>query len=471
MSYRHQVFLSHSHDDDAFAKSLARMLKDAHLEVWIDDYGIGVGDEILPAVEKALEESQHAIFVVTESWLQGKWTKWEVKHFDSLRKAGTDRRMVIPILRGVEELPPYFDDVHFLRWSAEDDARPDALFWQLFCGLTGQKRGEDEGEWAEKGRRQRGLGPERGPVLNVRTPEDANFKTAKRSQWGGTNYALSCDRFTQWGVLSTELGNPNDEAIFVVGPHGRAHDRFLQRVEEHSGYPDDQIKPVKWSKRQRTITKRAFKDRLARAVGCKDLDEKLDERLEVKLADALQTHNLLLLHRPVCTREIRNETFVSYYTEVLPELIARVRRRKELLANARTGENREDHGVKIIQAIAWDEPSPLQRRLVGLLHRLGIGGKWARRAGEYQEARATLERICNQAGKQGLTVLSLQELEEITREHVVELSRRLPVKLLKPEERDDFVEDVMASARDSDQIFNKITEWLKEDDDEGDSSV
>jgi hypothetical protein len=446
-------------------------LKDAHLEVWIDDYGIGVGDEIRPAIEKALKESQHAIFVVTESWLQGKWTKWEVKHFDSLRKASTDRRMVIPILRDIAELPPYFDDVHFLRWSAADDAQPDALFWQLFCGLTGQERGEDEREWAEKGRQQRGLGLERGPVLNVRTPEDANFKGAKRVQWKGMSYALSCDRFTQWGVLSTELGNPNDEAIFVVGPRGRAHDWFLKRVEEHSGYPDGQIKPVKWSKKQRAITERAFKDRLARAVGCKDLEERLDETLEVRLADALQTHNLLLLHRPVCTREIRNESFVSYYTEVLPELIARVRRRRELLAKARTGEDREDHGVKIIQAIAWDEPSLLQRGRAGLLHRLGIGGRWARRAREYEEARATLQRICREAGMQGLTVLSLQELEEITREHVVELSQRLPAKLLKPEERDDFVEEVMASAKDSDQIFNKITEWLKEDDDEGDSSV
>lgn len=456
----YDIFLSHSHVDNAFAKQLAGLLKAAHLSVWIDDYGMRPGDEVEPILKKALEESRHAVFVVTKAWLDGRWTRGEVEYFLRLRQTSEERRVLIPLLRGVEELPLYLTGIHYLPWSAENDAEPYALFWQLLCGLTGQELGNDENEWAEKGRRACGLGPNRGPVLLERTPEEASFKASKRIQWGGEQYALSCDRSEQWGDLSTEVVNPNDEAIFVVGPQGRAHDRFLQRIELCLDYPDDRIKKVKWSKKKRAMTQRAFKARLARAVGCKGDDENLDAELEAMLADALRVHNLVLLHRPVCTHEIRNESFVSYYTEVLPELIARVRRR--------AGKDRG--GIKIVQAVAWDEPSPLKARLAGLLRRFGMGGTWVRRAREQREARGALERICREAEARGLTVLPLRELEEITKEHVKELSRRVPAKFLKPEDREEFVEDVM-HGKDSDQVFTRITEWLKEDDDEGGSQL
>ena len=421
LDFKHNIFLGHSSEDDTFAKMLAGMLRAVHLSVWIDNYKMRPGDEIHVVVRKALEDSEHAIFVVTESWLKSRWTRSEAERFLRLREAsGEQRRALIPLLRGDEvlELPAYFTDIHYLKWSAGDDAAPDALFWQLLCALTGNELEGDESHWAEEGRRARGLGPDRGPVLAERTPADSGFKASIRVQWGGMQDALSCDRNIQWGELTSEIANNRHEAIFVLGPQGRAHDRFLDRVQECLAYPEDCIRKVEWSKRSRTLTLGTLKSRLAKAVGC----EGEEERLEEKLVSAVRAHNLVLLHRPVCTHEVRNPFFIDYYTQLLPELITGVDRRERDRAGA----------IKIVQAVAWTEAP--------------------------DEAQEAIERIRKEAGERGLIVRPLSELDEITEKDVEKLKELLP-----PEDRESFVREVMFQAKDSDQIFARLMEWLKED--------
>jgi tetratricopeptide (TPR) repeat protein len=103
------LFLSHSGADSAAAKELARRLREAGLEVWLDLDHIQPGDAWMTALEEALQRASAFAVYVGSSGIQ-RWVDREVRV--ALERSTADPRFrIIPILgagaAGPEALPSF----------------------------------------------------------------------------------------------------------------------------------------------------------------------------------------------------------------------------------------------------------------------------------------------------------------------------------------------------------------------------
>jgi ABC-type branched-subunit amino acid transport system substrate-binding protein len=58
------VFLSYSHEDQAWAKAFAEALKEKGISLWFDEWELRPGDDVTEAMERALRESGAMVFLV-----------------------------------------------------------------------------------------------------------------------------------------------------------------------------------------------------------------------------------------------------------------------------------------------------------------------------------------------------------------------------------------------------------------------
>jgi hypothetical protein len=108
-----RVFISHAHDDDAFAARLAADLRSADIDVWIDDKEIAYDDFVMK-ISEGLEGRQWLILVMTPASLRSQWVRREVNAALNLVEKGR-MRGVIPIAAmpfNEREVPALWDSLH-----------------------------------------------------------------------------------------------------------------------------------------------------------------------------------------------------------------------------------------------------------------------------------------------------------------------------------------------------------------------
>ena len=72
-----QVFISYSRKDLEFVQRLANDLKAADFEVWYDLSGLEAGTRWGTEIQKAIEESQHFLVVLSPNSVQSDWVERE----------------------------------------------------------------------------------------------------------------------------------------------------------------------------------------------------------------------------------------------------------------------------------------------------------------------------------------------------------------------------------------------------------
>jgi hypothetical protein len=97
-----RIFVSHSHEDDAFCRALVAGLRQAGADVWYDEHNLGSG-QLLDTVERELRERPVFVLVLSPAALQSPWVRDETKWaFTRLRRDPS--RILLPVLaRTVEE--------------------------------------------------------------------------------------------------------------------------------------------------------------------------------------------------------------------------------------------------------------------------------------------------------------------------------------------------------------------------------
>lgn len=90
------VFLSHSSKDKDFVRRLAHDLEQEGIDVWIDEEGLHVGDNL----SKILSKIKEATFIVVVMSLSAQQSDWVRREIDLARNMGNIR--VLPIL--IEEI-------------------------------------------------------------------------------------------------------------------------------------------------------------------------------------------------------------------------------------------------------------------------------------------------------------------------------------------------------------------------------
>lgn len=94
MSY---IFLSHSHQDKAFARCLAASLRHAGHIVWIDEAEILVGDSLIDKIREGLDKVDYVVALLSETSIASEWVKKELD-IAMNREIGSKRVIVLPAL-------------------------------------------------------------------------------------------------------------------------------------------------------------------------------------------------------------------------------------------------------------------------------------------------------------------------------------------------------------------------------------
>lgn len=93
----YDVFISHaSEDKEAFVRPLAERLRDAHIEVWYDEFSLRVGDSLRRSIDRGLAQSRFGIVVLSPHFFEKQWSQWELDGLVSRQMASSDN-VILPI--------------------------------------------------------------------------------------------------------------------------------------------------------------------------------------------------------------------------------------------------------------------------------------------------------------------------------------------------------------------------------------
>jgi hypothetical protein len=361
-----QIFISYSHNeaDTPIACFLAAGLRAAGYTVWHDESSQPAGEALQADIEAAILASDCAIFIVSNFWLQSRWSRLELNRFD--RRREQVRR--VPLFRLPREqlkLPMELIDLKGITWL-EDDSHHDARFWEVYCAVTDRLPGPKERWGAEGERIQKGLVPP--PVVRAVAP---------------TLESLRCNRGVQWSRVTDVTPEPSHDLLIVPGAIGQAHEHFNRRIRELlTPLPPRSIVSVHW--RQRPASQEEYLTMLAANMGVARAS------LGHELAERMSDSNVVLLHRCISARYV-DPPLVSYYTTWLPALIDEIKPRMSL---------------KCVQPVAW---IPEQGTVARMLTWLRVKPAAA------DEARPDAERLITAIRESaGLRGIRLQDLSDIT---------------------------------------------------------
>lgn len=106
------VFVSHSSQDDAFAKQLSEDLDLVGHTPWIDDIDVRPGQSIVSSIQDGISKSKYALVVLSQSAVKSRWVdaEWKEKLWDTI--TGHKIR-VIPVLREPCDLPLFLRSLRY----------------------------------------------------------------------------------------------------------------------------------------------------------------------------------------------------------------------------------------------------------------------------------------------------------------------------------------------------------------------
>lgn len=99
----YDVFVCHaSEDKDTFVRPLADRLRDAHLEVWYDEFSLKLGDSLRRSIDSGLARSRYGLVVLSHAFFEKRWPQRELDGLIARETIGAER-VVLPIWHGVSK--------------------------------------------------------------------------------------------------------------------------------------------------------------------------------------------------------------------------------------------------------------------------------------------------------------------------------------------------------------------------------
>lgn len=113
------VFLSHSSEDKAIVRELAKRLREDGLSVWFDEWEIKPGDHIPTKIDEGLEGSEFLVLCLSVAALSSDWAALEsrsLQYHDPLNK----NRRLIPLRLDDAPTPPTLAALAFVDYRCRD---------------------------------------------------------------------------------------------------------------------------------------------------------------------------------------------------------------------------------------------------------------------------------------------------------------------------------------------------------------
>ena len=114
------VFLSHSTEDKAFVRRLARDLRRFGAAVWVDEAEIRLGDTLLDKIKGGLQNVEHLGVILSPRSVASEWVTREIKLTKNLARDGR-RLKILPILIEECKLPRFLKGIRYADFRDPSD--------------------------------------------------------------------------------------------------------------------------------------------------------------------------------------------------------------------------------------------------------------------------------------------------------------------------------------------------------------
>ncbi|MDM4019490.1 toll/interleukin-1 receptor domain-containing protein [Roseiconus lacunae] len=166
------VFLSHSSKDKQLARRIAADMVAAHVEVWLDEWEILVGDSITQRIQMGLEGSEFVAVLLSGNSIESGWVEkeWQSKIGD---EAATRQVSVLPLLVDDVRVPPLLRDKKYADFRHDYDRAME----ELVVSVRGHsKRKDPSPDVPDSPNASQLIGDHVSPAL-LRTIQEARRKT------------------------------------------------------------------------------------------------------------------------------------------------------------------------------------------------------------------------------------------------------------------------------------------------------
>jgi len=111
------VFLSHSHKDKPFVRSLARDLERYGIRVWLDEAELNIGDSLVTKISQVIKEIDIVVAVISASSVKSAWVLEELQWAMTHQIKGKFTK-VLPVVKEPCEQPPFLAGRLFADFSS-----------------------------------------------------------------------------------------------------------------------------------------------------------------------------------------------------------------------------------------------------------------------------------------------------------------------------------------------------------------
>ncbi|HEU4889188.1 MAG TPA: toll/interleukin-1 receptor domain-containing protein [Thermoanaerobaculia bacterium] len=414
------VFISYAHTraEQRFARNLDAALRRAGLDVWRDERELSKLSRYHDAIVAAASRCDAAIFLVSRDWLKRDWTKYELGIVSRRRRKG-QKVEAFPIYRAsfdrlLPKLPPAFIEYGEFEWFAgvKDGLDDAARFWHVLCAINGGKPG-DRAEWSAQGRAFYTGADHDAAEAVLPEPKELPPATVDAP-------ALDCGRAGEWHTAEIRYRDPRHELIVVSAPHEEAHEQFSQRIKKHLAIPSS----AHWFKVDWSRPLAGDHDYLGRIIETIDPDRSqnvIDPYATLgELLDDLLGENTVVLEHPTVSGRSEDPKLYLYYTDWLPNIVAKIR---------------SPYPLKCVQPVAWNRRSRVITKLrgIGTWLKLANAGSWFGKADEVT-ALNFIKKVSTERG--ALPAVKDIPLSEIT---AADVEQYCGDALLEEDERDQLV--------------------------------
>jgi len=120
---RYDVFISHNRREKPWVKGFCQFLRGQGLTVFFDQDSIQPGEDVVSAIEVALEASRHVLLIISPASIESAWVALETT-IPAYRDPANSSRTIIPIM--LEAVPwaslrPFIRRLNVIDLSKEDD--------------------------------------------------------------------------------------------------------------------------------------------------------------------------------------------------------------------------------------------------------------------------------------------------------------------------------------------------------------
>ncbi len=104
-----KVFLSHSHNDKAFVRGLAKSLAECGVDSWIDEAEIRIGESLIWKIATAIKQVDFVIAVLSSTSVKSNWVQKELE-WAMTQEVEQGRFKVIPVMKDDCDVPAFLSD-------------------------------------------------------------------------------------------------------------------------------------------------------------------------------------------------------------------------------------------------------------------------------------------------------------------------------------------------------------------------